>query len=103
MGDIEFWERERDILEMIALGSPTKEIAWRLEGPRGRCLQVSTVNAYIATICRKAKVSSRAQLLVYVLQTPACHVKGAKCKPGLHEVGCPCDSPYCEGMRRSAA
>jgi len=93
---IELPRREREILEMMCLGSATKEIAYSLE------IRVETVNSHIAAICRKARVS-RTELVIWALQNPGCHVRGGKCVAGLHPPQCPCDSPYCSGMRRRAA
>ena len=78
---------------MIVLGSPPKQIAAELE------IAVCTVDRHIKRICRRARVL-KAQLVIYALQHPGALVRDGQCTAGLHAPGCPCDAPYCKGMRR---
>jgi DNA-binding CsgD family transcriptional regulator len=50
-------EREREVLEQVALGLRSKEIARRLT------ISGETVNAHVKSIYRKLQVHSRAQLV----------------------------------------
>ena len=92
---IKFPRRDRQILEMIVLGSLPKQIAYELE------ISVSTVNTHIRRICRRARVF-KWQLVIFALQHPGALVRDGQCTAGLHLPGCACDSPYCKGMRRAA-
>ena len=82
-------------MELICLGSVPKQIADDLE------ISISTVNSHIAEMCRKAKVS-RSELLIYTLQYPDALKRDGVSEPGLHSVGCGCESPFCWGMRKRA-
>jgi hypothetical protein len=93
--NIKFPRLDRQILEMIVLGSPPKQIAYELE------INVATVNTHIRRLCRRARVS-KWELVIYALQHPGALVRDGQCTAGLHPPGCPCDAPYCKGMRRAA-
>jgi|GEM_PF-2658599 DNA-binding NarL/FixJ family response regulator len=90
-----FTRREPNIVEMMCLGSSTKDIAPELE------ISFSAVNANIARACTKAKVT-RKQIVMFSLQHSAALEKGGRFSPGLHDPECPCNEPHCKGMRRVA-
>src|ERR1039458_5819346 len=83
---IAFSFHEREILEHHSRGFSPKEIAQTLE------IAVSTANARLRHLCRKAGVDSHERLIVYVMQQPQALLPHTTCRRGIHQVspGCPC-------------
>lgn len=76
---------------MIALGHETKVVAGAME------IAAATVNAHIRSMCQRAQLANRTQLILWILQNPDCLLAGSTSAPGLHDQPCDCGSPYCLG------
>jgi hypothetical protein len=86
---------DRLILQLLCRGWFTKLIAYEVG------LTPPTVAKRKRAIAKRAKVTV-GELVIWALQNPACLARNGRCTPGLHPAACPCDSPYCRGMRRAA-
>jgi len=90
-GKVRFNRRERDLGELLAAAMRPKIIAEHLE------IANSTCHERIDAMCLKAKVSDRAELMLYIYQNPTSLDPGSANEPGLHAVGCHCGKPGCLG------
>lgn len=85
--------REREILRHLAHGLLNKEIGYSLG------IAVSTVKGHIAEIMHKGHFGNRVQIARWVLLNPAIYDKECMVELQMHARGCPCDHPYCVGVR----
>lgn len=76
--EVEFPRKEREVLELLRSGLPTKLIAGALE------ICANTVRDRIRASCDRAQVVNESELLLFLLQHPGILTKGARCAPGLH-------------------
>jgi DNA-binding CsgD family transcriptional regulator len=91
-----FNRNERLILRELANGHSATDIAERLE------MAVSTVGRHVRSAVRKAGVSSRYALLVYLFQNPRILLRGGRAAPGLHDTAT-CQCTCCTWMRQADA
>ena len=89
---VTYTHHERDMLLWISRGWCIKQIADELG------LGVGTTGSHVRRLCRKARVESREQLIIYTMQQPAALRPGAECKRGIHVVDPSCPCAHCRAL-----
>jgi len=88
---VTFDRQDREIVKKVFGGLDVKAIAGAME------IAVSTVNSRLTSMCDRARVN-RLQLVLWVLENPACLMRDTESLEGLHVPPCECGSPGCLGM-----